>query len=108
MQWIVVSLTFCTPLSILFLLDPYLDPLPPRTLTNPPCIANHLLHSVGAVPVLIALLSSEYINVCEQAVWALGNITGDGPECRDFVIRAGIIPPLLKFVHQATPVSIVM
>ena len=54
---------------------------------------------------LISLLSSEHLNVCEQAVWALGNITGDGPECRDYVIQAGIIPPLLKFVDGSTPVG---
>lgn len=45
------------------------------------------------------------MNVCEQAVWALGNITGDGPECRDFVIRSGIIDPLLALVTERTPVS---
>ena len=60
---------------------------------------------LGAVPILIQLLSSPHVNVCEQAVWALGNITGDGPECRDFVIRAGIIDPLLALVSERTPVS---
>lgn len=67
---------------------------------------NYLYLIAGAVPVLIALLSSEHLNVCEQAVWALGNITGDGPECRDYVIRCGIIQPLMKFVDPATPVSL--
>lgn len=58
----------------------------------------------GAVPLFVQLLSSPHIYVCEQAVWALGNITGDGPECRDFVIGQGIIPPLLSFVNPNTPV----
>ena len=61
--------------------------------------------SYGAVPLLIALLSSKQIHVCEQAVWALANITGDGPMCRDYVIGQGIIQPLLSFVNTQTPVS---
>ena len=35
----------------------------------------------------------------EQAVWALGNVAGDGATYRDFVINCGIIPPLIKLVN---------
>lgn len=31
----------------------------------------------GAVPQFLELLKSENMNVCEQAVWALGNIIGN-------------------------------
>ena len=31
----------------------------------------------GAVPLFVSLLSSEHSNVNDQAVWALGNITGN-------------------------------
>ena len=59
----------------------------------------------GAVPLLIELLKSSQPHVCEQAVWALGNITGDGATCRDYVIAQGIIEPLLSFVNPNTSVS---
>ena len=42
-------------------------------------------------------------NVQEQAVWALGNIAGDGPTMRDYVINNGVVPPLIALVNPATP-----
>jgi len=59
----------------------------------------------GAVPPLITLLKSTHAFVGEQAVWALGNISGNGADCRDFVIQHGIIEPLLQFVHPKTEVG---
>jgi len=59
----------------------------------------------GAVPRFMRLLSSPHPNVCEQAVWALGNIIGDGPSLRDLVISHGVVDPLLSFIHPQTSTS---
>ncbi|XP_059058154.1 importin subunit alpha-4 [Achroia grisella] len=58
----------------------------------------------GAVPFFLQLLMSPYENVCEQAVWALGNIIGDGPVLRDFVIELGVVKPLLNFIKLEIPI----
>ncbi|KAI1292045.1 Importin subunit alpha-3 [Halotydeus destructor] len=52
----------------------------------------------GAVVIFLKLLASPIENVCEQAVWALGNIIGDGPELRDYCISIGVVKPLLNLI----------
>ncbi|XP_046643251.1 importin subunit alpha-like [Daphnia pulicaria] len=59
--------------------------------------------SAGAVPVLISLLGSSHQFLAEQAVWALGNIAGNGPELRDHVIELGIINPLITLIKPDAP-----
>lgn len=61
--------------------------------------------SAGAVPLFLMLLHSPHQNVCEQAVWALGNIIGDGPVLRDYVIELGVVDPLLSFIKPEIPIS---
>ncbi|KAF3843372.1 hypothetical protein F7725_002221 [Dissostichus mawsoni] len=58
-----------------------------------------------AVPLFLRLLHSPHQNVCEQAVWALGNIIGDGPQCRDYVISLGVVKPLLSFINPSIPIT---
>lgn len=45
------------------------------------------------------------MDVREQAVWALGNIAGDSPKCRDQVLQAGALRPLLNLLSENPKLS---
>ncbi|KAL8155441.1 hypothetical protein AgCh_000726 [Apium graveolens] len=54
----------------------------------------------GTVPIFVQLMGSSSDNVREQAVWALGNIAGDSPRCRDHVLSDGALMPLLAQLNE--------
>eukprot|EP01052_Picozoa_sp_SAG31_P005095 SAG31_NODE_219_length_19926_cov_4.297297_8_plen_554_part_00 len=58
-----------------------------------------------AVPIFIHLLGSPNEDVREQAVWALGNIAGDSPQCRDLVLQLGILGPLMAQINEQSRIS---
>ncbi|RZC42161.1 importin subunit alpha-5 [Asbolus verrucosus] len=60
----------------------------------------------GALPKLQQLLSSSRIDVVEQAIWAIGNIAGDGPDSRDMVLNYGILSNLLSLLKPNANLSL--
>lgn len=40
-----------------------------------------------------------------QAVWALGNVAGDSPTCRDLVLGHGALVPLLSQLKEHSKLS---
>jgi hypothetical protein len=59
----------------------------------------------GAVPEMTKLLMSHNADVREQCAWCLGNIAGDGPELRDYVLKEGALPNLLQNIMQPANLS---
>lgn len=60
----------------------------------------------GALPKLKDLLSSTQADVAEQAVWALGNIAGDGALTRDLVLACDVLPAMLQLIKPDTAISV--
>lgn len=42
-----------------------------------------------------------------QAVWALGNVAGDSPRCRDLVLGNGAMAPLLAQLNEHAKISMI-
>jgi importin subunit alpha-1 len=59
----------------------------------------------GAVPIFVHLLTCPIDDVREQAVWALGNIAGDSPRCRDLVLSHGALLPLMEQLRDSSKIS---
>jgi HEAT repeat protein len=65
-------------------------------LTNVASEQARVVVEAGAVPLFIRLLRSPNEEVREQAAWALGNLAGDSPQLRDYILQQGAMPALLQ------------
>lgn len=54
----------------------------------------------GIIPPLIALVSSTNMDICSQAIWAVGNLCGDGHVIRDLVVDQGFLPALISAIER--------
>jgi hypothetical protein len=59
----------------------------------------------SSVIYLIWSLTSFLCFVDCQAVWALGNVAGDSPRCRDLVLSHGALLPLLAQLNEHAKLS---
>jgi len=59
------------------------------------------VYESNAIPPLIKLLDPSIIRVAEQAMWALGNISGDCAKFRDAVLDQGILDKLCNLANYA-------
>jgi importin subunit alpha-1 len=60
----------------------------------------------GTVPLFIRMLRSPSLDVREQAVWALGNISGDSPPLRDLCLHNNVMESLLDVFRTSDKMSI--
>uniref|UniRef100_A0A3Q4HXB6 Karyopherin alpha 5 (importin alpha 6) n=1 Tax=Neolamprologus brichardi TaxID=32507 RepID=A0A3Q4HXB6_NEOBR len=97
-----ILLSFCFLTGLCFSLSIVSIELP--VVSGKTVVVVVLLYAVS-VPIFIELLNSEYEDVQEQAVWALGNIAGDNAECRDYVLNCGILPSLQQTHHRIFQIS---
>jgi len=55
----------------------------------------------GAIPRFVKLLKSNNTILAEQAIWAIGNISGDSSEFRDIILSYGGLHPLINVIRRA-------
>lgn len=61
----------------------------------------------NTLELFVQLLDASDMDVKEQAIWALGNIAGDGSELRDLCIEAGMIEPVIRCASLSMRLSMV-
>ncbi|CAI9098742.1 OLC1v1035440C1 [Oldenlandia corymbosa var. corymbosa] len=60
----------------------------------------------GVVPLFVKLFNSPNKDVCEKAVWLLGNIASDSPMSRDIVLNHGVLNHLLELMDKVSEIKI--
>ena len=71
-----------------------------------PCFVTAVAHLTRLYLSLFSLALSLYIPLPSlPQVWALGNIAGDSPVCRDLVLQQGAMGPLLQQLTDRSKLS---
>lgn len=60
----------------------------------------HYIINNHGVEALIPVMDSPDLKVKEQAIWAIGNIAGEGTYERDFCMVRGAVEPLIAIIHE--------
>lgn len=47
---------------------------------------------------------SSFPHIQDQCCWALGNLAGDGPECRDTLLAQGALQPMVNLLEVSDKV----
>ncbi|KAM0679629.1 hypothetical protein GINT2_002261 [Glugoides intestinalis] len=55
---------------------------------------------LGAVPLLVKMISESDEGLVDQSVWALGNISGDNEELRDTVLATNMLESIVGLVYK--------
>lgn len=70
-------------------------------LTNIASGTTHQTQSIidkGAIPLFCKLLQSRFTDIAEQAIWAIGNISGDCSVYRDMILKCDGLRPLVHIL----------
>lgn len=59
-----------------------------------------LVVQAHAVPIFVQLLKSTNKDIREQSIWALGNISGDSSNLRDYVLQCNVMMNLLQVIIE--------
>ncbi|ELA40919.1 uncharacterized protein VICG_02059 [Vittaforma corneae ATCC 50505] len=66
--------------------------------------------NVGAVPLLVKMISEDDEGILDQSVWALANISGDSEALRDIILEAGALQKvadlILKYINTSGNIKI--
>ena len=49
----------------------------------------------GIIPILLNLIQNKFPQIAEQAIWAMGNISGDSEYIKNLILKEDILPTLL-------------
>eukprot|EP01119_Soliformovum_irregulare_P013118 TRINITY_DN3460_c0_g1_i1.p1 TRINITY_DN3460_c0_g1~~TRINITY_DN3460_c0_g1_i1.p1 ORF type:complete len:953 (-),score=284.24 TRINITY_DN3460_c0_g1_i1:498-3326(-) len=60
----------------------------------------------GVIALFISRLASPTLEIREQAVLGLGAVASYNPDARDFVLRSGVLNPLLHLINTQTPLPL--